>query len=58
MPVFDEPHVDHEKHLCSIVNSGVTLNEFKKLVTNPNFICRQCGRAAVKAENLCAPVSI
>ncbi len=58
MPLFEKPHVEHEKHLCSIVDSGATLEEFKKLVKNPKFICKQCGRAAAKEENLCAPVPL
>jgi len=29
--------------------------DFKKFVRNPQFICKKCGRAAAKAENLCQP---
>ncbi len=56
MPIFEKPHVDHDKHLCNILERGVTLEEWVKLVQSPKFICRQCGRAAAKAENLCDPI--
>lgn len=32
MPIFEKPHVEHEKHLCSKVQSGITLEDYKKLV--------------------------
>jgi hypothetical protein len=57
MPLFDRPHVNHEKHLCSYV-VWATLDDYKKLIKNPAFVCRQCGRAATKAENLCDPVAL
>jgi hypothetical protein len=31
------------------------LEEYKKYVRNPQFVCKNCGRAAAKAENLCSP---
>jgi hypothetical protein len=31
------------------------LQEYKKYVRNAKFVCRNCGRAAAKAENLCDP---
>jgi hypothetical protein len=58
MPIFEKPHVNHEKHLCSIVSAGPTVEEYKKLVKNPKFLCRGCGRVAEKEENLCNPAPI
>jgi hypothetical protein len=36
----------------------VSLSNFKELVKNPKFICKTCGRAAGKEENLCEPDSL
>jgi hypothetical protein len=58
MPLFDKPHVNHEKHLCSMVASGATIDEYKNLVKDPKYLCRGCGRLANKSENLCDPVEI
>jgi hypothetical protein len=34
----------------------MSFEEFKKLVgENPKYICKRCGRAAAKEENLCEP---
>ncbi len=53
-----KPHPGHEAHLCMAKNVGFVKNnlqEYKKYVRNANFVCRNCGRAAAKAENLCDP---
>jgi hypothetical protein len=31
------------------------LESYKNFVRNPQFVCKKCGRAAAKAENLCQP---
>jgi hypothetical protein len=31
------------------------LGDYKKLVSNPKFVCKNCGRTAVSDKNLCAP---
>jgi len=52
------PHAHHEEHLCYLQNIGFVesnLDEFKKLVRNPKFVCGNCGRAAADAKNLCKP---
>jgi hypothetical protein len=52
------PHSGHEQHLCYLQNVGyVTSNlaDYKKLVANPKFVCKNCGRTAVSDKNLCAP---
>ncbi len=55
----EAPHIGHCKHLCDIANRGAgDLESFKALVRNPRFICKRCGRAAAKEENLCEPVTL
>lgn len=53
-----EPHAGHEAHLCMAENVGFVKNnleEYKKYIRNPRFVCKKCGRAAARAENLCSP---
>jgi len=52
------PHLGHFKHLCAMADRGEGLENIKVLVRNPAFICRKCGRAAAKDENLCEPVPL
>jgi len=54
----EAPHLGHSKHLCEMVKRGEDLETFKSLVKNPKFICKKCGRAAAKEENLCEPVNL
>lgn len=52
------PHAAHEEHLCLLENVGYlksNLEDYKKLVRNPKFICRNCGRVATNEKNLCSP---
>jgi len=52
------PHPSHEQHLCLLQNVGYlqsNLEEYKKLVKNAKFICKNCGRVAASDNNLCAP---
>ena len=52
------PHPGHEKHLCHLQYNGYmnqNFEDFKKLVINPQFICRKCGRAANQASSICQP---
>ena len=58
MPLYEKSHVDHDKHLCSLVSEGMDLLDYKELVRNPKFICRVCGRAAASEKNLCDPVPL
>ena len=55
------PHRGHEKHLCYLSNLKVQINnpdEYKILVKNAQFMCANCGRAAVSEKNLCKPVKL
>ena len=61
MEKFKLPHSGHNKHLCYLVNLGAptrNLSMYKKLVAEPQYICKQCGRTANKATNLCKPVAL
>jgi hypothetical protein len=52
------PHPFHTHHLCFLQNIGLlepSSEVYKKLIRNPKFVCRKCGRAAVKAKNICEP---
>lgn len=52
------PHLGHSKHLCDMAERGVDIQTFKDLVRNAKFICKKCGRAAAKEENLCEPIPL
>ena len=52
------PHPLHEQHLCYLQNVGFVqsnLAEYKELVKNPKFVCKNCGRSAANEKNLCEP---
>ena len=58
MADFEMPHSGHERHLCFLHNTGFLkdkLEEYKKLVKDGKFVCKNCGRVAVEGKNLCAP---
>ena len=46
-----------DNHLCRIIVRG-DLDLIKKLVVDPKFICKNCGRAAHKSTNLCREMKI
>jgi hypothetical protein len=52
------PHLGHRQHLCDMANRGVSIKKYKSLVKKPKFICKNCGRAAAKEENLCEPIPL
>jgi len=55
---IEMPHPEHEKHLCYLETVGylkANLEDYKKLVKDGKFVCRQCGRAAASEENTCYP---
>jgi hypothetical protein len=58
MPKAKMPHPKHDQHLCYLHNLGYVqsnLKDYKKLVADPKFVCRNCGRVAAAGTNLCAP---
>jgi hypothetical protein len=58
MPEPKMPHPEHEQHLCYLQNIGYVQSNFKDyktLVMNPKYVCKNCGRAAGSEKNLCQP---
>jgi hypothetical protein len=52
------PHPGHDKHLCYLNNLGYPISDpedYKSLVRNPEFMCKNCGRVAASEKNLCKP---
>lgn len=61
MAKVEMPHPGHGKHLCYLNNLGFQISnekEYKELVKNPEFMCKNCGRVAASEENLCKPVKL
>jgi hypothetical protein len=55
---LDKPHKGHGKHLCvaHVMNYIQTnLADYKNLVRNGKYVCKQCGRVANSADYLCDP---
>ena len=52
------PHPGHDQHLCYLQNLGyveANLEDYKTLVKDPKFVCKNCGRAGANEKNLCNP---
>lgn len=52
------PHAGHDQHLCYLQNLGYVesnLEDYKTLVKDPKFVCKNCGRTAANEKNLCNP---
>ena len=50
-----------EKTLCALQEEGYIeshTEEFIKLISNPKFFCKNCGRSAVNSNNLCNPAEL
>ena len=47
----------HDSKLCAMTCCAgkVDMKQLKPLVKDARFICRDCGRAAASAKNLCSP---
>ncbi len=55
------PHPGHDKHLCYLNNLEFQISnpeEYKGLVKNAKFLCKNCGRVAASEKNLCKPVQL
>lgn len=55
------PHPGHGEHLCYLNNLGFQNSneqEYKELVKNPEYLCKNCGRVAASQDNLCKPVKM
>jgi hypothetical protein len=51
----------HNEHLCYLQYEGFHFADkaaYKALVQDAQYICRNCGRTAKNAANLCAPVAL
>jgi len=48
---------NHKGHMCVLV-SEQNWDEIKRVVTDPEFICFNCGRVANSAKNLCNPMPL
>lgn len=58
MDISKMPHLEHEKHLCFLVNiefQSANPEQYKQLIKNGNFYCKTCGRVAADQKNLCTP---
>jgi hypothetical protein len=60
MPLYEKEHDPkrHEKHLCRLVEAGMTLSEYSRLAFKGNYVCKECGRVANAEESLCEPVDM
>ncbi len=55
------PHPGHEHHLCYFQNLGLLkdkMEEYKMLIRDAKYVCKDCGRSAVSPDNLCFPEKI
>lgn len=48
---------EHKGHLC-VLASNEKFEEIKKLASNPQSICFNCGRVADSPKNLCNPMPL
>jgi len=59
IPTRSVQHLGHGEHLCHLVEDmGIGIDEYKALIKNPKFLCKNCGRVAARAENLCEPTKL
>jgi hypothetical protein len=55
---LEMPHQGHGAHLCVAQTMNyiqTNLEGYKKLVRDGQYVCKNCGRVAHNAENVCAP---
>ena len=58
IPRKKAPHLGHSQHLCNMAERGADVELVKNLVKDAKFMCKTCGRAAAKQENLCDPIPL
>ena len=61
MKKAEMPHPGHDKHLCYLNNLGFVASDpgdYKALVREGKFLCKNCGRVAAEAKNLCKPEAL
>ena len=46
---------EHKGHLCVLASEN-KIDKIKELVTEPEFMCFNCGRVADCKDNLCNPM--
>jgi hypothetical protein len=51
-------HCREVHHLCRVVRKGHPPERIRRLVGEPRYICRSCGRTAERIENLCKPAAL
>ena len=47
----------HEYHICTLAEKK-EIEAIKRLASNPQYICVNCGRVADYDDNLCNPADI
>jgi hypothetical protein len=58
MGEIKRPHAQDERRLCLVQNIGTHRDRVNKLVRNPKFICKGCGRVAAEGRSLWVPGKI
>lgn len=50
-----------QMNLCYLGNDGYQAQgtkKYRKIIGHPDYVCKNCGRAAHEAKNLCQPETI
>jgi hypothetical protein len=54
-------HAGHSQHMCALADEYFHIHcpdEYRAIVTNPEYKCQFCGRATKSPTNLCYPVEL